>query len=259
MSSGVLDQEPGACDERCKVETVPRTGSLFVGLQTARCAFDEPRCPNVVAPRLMRQAHAQLCQALPQLAFLTRARLPPDLQGLVRRERTSFVQQTAGVRQSLRGRKRFLGDWLDALRAIWQGASESVAWSSLLRAPMFVSIAIADHVKPASRPYEARRRGCSDHTWLPTLSSGSGARRQPVTPSASFSSVIGASSGPTSALTRPRRHPFFTIRTTPGLPSRATRVAKPPEGASSRTRIGWRSVPVRVRAAMSSSVRLAAV
>lgn len=217
MSSGVLDPDPGACDERCKVETVVRTGSLFVGLQAARCAFDEPRRPNVVAARLMRQAHAQLCQALPQLAFLIRARLPPDLQGLVCRERTSFVQQTAGVRQSLRGRKRFLGDWLDALRAIWQGASESVAWSSLLRTPMFVSIAIADHVRPASRPCDARRRGCSDHTWLTTLSPGGGARRQPVTPSASFSSVIGTSSGPTSALTRPG-HPVFTIRTPPGLP-----------------------------------------
>ena len=199
MSSGVLDPDPGACDERCKVETVVRTGSLFVGLQAARCAFDEPRGPNGVAARLMGQAHAQLCQALPQLAFLIRARLPPDLEGLVRRERTTLVQQTAGVRQGLRGRKRFLGDWLDAVRAIWQGASESVAWSSLLRTPMFVSIAIADHVRPASRPCEARRRGCSDHTWLTTLSPGGGARGQPVTPSASFSSVIGTSSGPTRA------------------------------------------------------------
>ena len=77
-----------------------------------------------------------------------------------------------------------------------------------------------------------------------------------MTPSASFSSVMGTSSGPTRALTRPG-HPVFTIRTPPGLarhgafrtirhtdclldcgfPSRATRVAKPPEGASSRTRI----------------------
>src|SRR5680860_1398043 len=193
----------------------------------------------------MGQAHAQLCQALPQLAFLIRARLPPDLEGLVRRERTSLVQQTAGVRQGLRGRKRFLGDGLDALRAIWQGASETVAWSSLLRTPMFVSIAIADHVRPASRPCEARRRGCSDHTWLTMLSPGGGARGQPVTPSASFSSVIGTSSGPT----RAPRAPVFTIRTPPGLarhpafrtirhtdclldcgfPSRATRVAKPRE------------------------------
>jgi len=147
----------------------------------------------------MGQAHAQLCQALPQLAFLIRARLPPDLEGLVRRERTSLVQQTAGVRQGLRGRKRFLGDGLNARRAIRQGSSESVAWSSLLRTPLFVSIAIADHVRPGSRPCEARRCGCSDHTWLKALSPGGGARGQPVTPSASFSSVVGTSSCPTRA------------------------------------------------------------
>jgi hypothetical protein len=142
------DPNPGACDERCEVETVGRTSSLLVGLEAARCALDEPGGTDGVATRLMGQAHAQLRQALPQLAFLVRARLPPDLEGLVRREGTPLVQQSSGVCQGRFRRKRFFGDGLNARCAIRQGSTERVAWSGLLCSPLFVPIAIAGHVRP---------------------------------------------------------------------------------------------------------------
>ncbi len=159
------DPTPGACDERCEVETVGRTSTLFVGLEAARRTLDEPGGTDGVASRLMGQAHAQLRQALPQFALLIRARLPPDLEGLVRSEGAPLVQESSGVCQGRFRRKRFFGDGLDARCAIRQGSTERVTWSSLLCSPLFVSVAIADHVRPVSQPSGVRRRGQSDGVW----------------------------------------------------------------------------------------------
>ena len=104
----------------------------------------------------------------------------------MRRERAPLFQQPPCVRQGHFRRKRLLGDGLDAGCAIRQGSSERVAWSSLLRTPVFVSIAIANHVRAVSRPSKARRCAHSDLPW-PTRPSPSGCPRGPVvTPSASF-------------------------------------------------------------------------
>lgn len=87
--------------------------------------------------------------------------------------------------------KAVLGDGLDARSGIRQGSSERVAWSSLLCSPLFVSIAIANHVRPVSRPSEARRREHSDHVWPTRPPQDGGAQERPVTPSASLSSRRG--------------------------------------------------------------------
>jgi hypothetical protein len=124
---------------------------------------------------------------LPQFAFLVRARLPPDLEGLVRREGTPLVQESSGVCQGRFRRKRFFGDGLHASCAIRQGSTERVAWSSLLGSPLFVSIAIADHVRPVSQPSEARRRVQSDGVWPTKPPQDRGARGRPMTRFASQS------------------------------------------------------------------------
>jgi hypothetical protein len=145
-SSGVLDPDPCAGDECCEVETVGRAGCLLVRLQTVRCALDEPGGTDGVAARPVGQANAQLGQALPQLALLVGARLPPDLESLMCREGTTLVQQRAGVGQGRFRAKELFRDGLDAGCPIRQGTSERVAWSSLLCSSLLVSIAIASHV-----------------------------------------------------------------------------------------------------------------
>ena len=176
--SAVLHVAAGARDERWEVESVGRSGSLLVGLETVRCTLDEPRGPDGVSARLVRQSHAQLGQALPQLAFLFRARLPPDLEGFVRSEGASIVEQTSGVSQGPCWRTRFFGDGLDAPLAVRQGSSERVARSRLLCSPLLVSIAITDHVRPPSQPSAAPRREHSNHMWPSRVAAHTGERQR---------------------------------------------------------------------------------
>jgi hypothetical protein len=98
----------GTRDERSEVETVGRTGSELVGLQPSRRSLDQSPGSDGVAALVVGQAHTQLSQPLPELAFLLRARLPPDLESLVGGEGAAVVEQTARKRQGLVGRKRFL-------------------------------------------------------------------------------------------------------------------------------------------------------
>jgi hypothetical protein len=160
--SGGVDLAPHARDEACQVEGVGRTVGLLVCLQAARCAFDEPGGTDGVAACVMGQAHAQLRQALPQGAFVVRARLPPNLKSFMSRERTPLLQQAAGVGQGLFRSERFLRDGLDPRCAVLQGSSKRIAWPRLLRTSLFVAIAIGNHVRNLPRPDQARGSGHYD-------------------------------------------------------------------------------------------------
>jgi hypothetical protein len=146
--SAALYVASSARDERREVETVGRSDSPPIGLETARGTLEEPQSPHTVATGLVCQSHAQLGQPLPQLALLVRGRLPPDLKGFVRSEWASRLEETTGVCQGLGWRTRFFGDLLDARLAIRQRASERVTRSSLLCSPLLVSITITNHVNP---------------------------------------------------------------------------------------------------------------
>jgi hypothetical protein len=80
-------------NDRGQVEPVYRTVASLVVFDSGRTSLEESASSDAVAAGGMRQADADLREALPQVTFFVRTSLPAGLQDLMRSERPAFLHQ----------------------------------------------------------------------------------------------------------------------------------------------------------------------
>ncbi|MCW2769530.1 MAG: hypothetical protein JWR27_963 [Aeromicrobium sp.] len=105
-------------------------------------ALDEAGGADGIASCGMREADAQLGEALPQFAFVVGAVLPSRFQHLMRCEGSALPDKFLGQSQGFVRRQGDVGHRLDARRTVRKGTPQGVARSSLLSPPLLIPVSL---------------------------------------------------------------------------------------------------------------------
>lgn len=150
--------EPGRVSATCG-RVRPHTGNNFSEIKAVGCALasvvpfqpgrttlKEPGRADPVAAGGVREADTDLCETLPEVAFLVGAGLPASLEHLMGSEGPPLPHQNAGRVQRVRGWQWILRDRLNAGIPVGQGSAKSITRPLLTWAPGIVSVAVAGHI-----------------------------------------------------------------------------------------------------------------
>jgi len=120
-----------AGDDRRQVQPVRRPGAPLVLVEPGGTALQQSDSADSVAASSMREAHTELGEPLPQVAFFVRSGLPTSFEDLMRREGPPLSHQPSGELQGLRRRQWLLRNRFDAGSPIGQRSAESITRSLL--------------------------------------------------------------------------------------------------------------------------------